>query len=549
MGSRSASTFEVRRAGLANEDPAALILETGYLSATTQDASPEADRLDLSGHVTTAGKTRVQLAGEVPLMKVPVEPANEIGRLDALRRYKVLDTLPEQALDDLTALAAHICGVPIALISLVDEHRQWFKSRIGLSVGETSRHVSFCAHALHHPDLFVVADTIEDARFADNPLVTDEPGIRFYAGAPLVTPTGHALGTICVIDREPRQLSKLQGDALRMLSRQVMAQLELRRQARELIASEHRLRTILDTEPECVKLVAADGSLLEMNLAGLRMLEADSFDQVANRCVYPMVVEEHRGAFQALNEAVFAGGSGLLEFQIVGLKGGRRWLETHATPLRDAAGQVTALLGVTRDITEQRRAATALRESEEHLRFTLESSRLGNWELDLTTDTASHSRRHDECFGYREPVAEWGFAKFIAHVHPEDRERVRRDFHAATSGLKPWDVECRVVWPDGSTHWIAARGSIFQRDGRPARMLGIVDDITERKQAEEQVRVQVDELLRWQKVTVGREQRVQQLKEEINRLLVAQGQPPRFTATARTTTPGGAARDTEGGRA
>lgn len=143
---------------------------------------------------------------------------------------------------------------------------------------------------------------------------------------------------------------------------------ERRRTEIKLALSESRLRAVIDTEPECVKLLAADGSLLEMNPAGLRMVEADSFQQIENRCIYPLVAEEHRAAFKALNEKVFAGEPGTLEFEIVGLKGGRRWLETTAAPLRDAEGKVTALLGITRDITERKRSQLALEQQHEQLR-------------------------------------------------------------------------------------------------------------------------------------------------------------------------------------
>jgi anti-sigma regulatory factor (Ser/Thr protein kinase) len=163
--------------------------------------------------------------------------AGEADRLAALRRYRILDTEPEQRFDDLALLASQICGTPMALISLVDRDRQWFKSRVGVSAPQTSRDVAFCAHAIRQPDLFIVPDALEDARFRDNPLVLAEPHIRFYAGAPLVTDDGHALGTICVLDRKPRQLSREQLAALEALHRQVMSQLELRRSLDELKAA------------------------------------------------------------------------------------------------------------------------------------------------------------------------------------------------------------------------------------------------------------------------------------------------------------------------
>lgn len=159
---------------------------------------------------------------------------DETDRLKALRKYRILDTNPEQAFDDLTLLASQICGTPIALISLVDEDRQWFKSRVGLEVRETARSVSFCAHAIQQPGLFIVPDALNDARFSDNALVRQDPHIRFYAGAPLVTRDGHALGALCVIDRLPRTLTDDQQAALQALRRQAEAQLDLRRNLDEL---------------------------------------------------------------------------------------------------------------------------------------------------------------------------------------------------------------------------------------------------------------------------------------------------------------------------
>jgi GAF domain-containing protein len=181
-------------------------------------------------------------------MSAPVLP-NEAKRLKVLWQYEVLDTVPEEVFDDLTELAAKICEAPIALISLVDEDRQWFKSKVGLTVSETSRNHSFCAYAITQPDLFIVPDATKDPRFARNPLVTAEPNIRFYAGAPLITPDGHALGTLCVIDKVPRTLRPEQKQALRILARHVVSQLELRRRSRELVdvrSDNKRLRSDLE---------------------------------------------------------------------------------------------------------------------------------------------------------------------------------------------------------------------------------------------------------------------------------------------------------------
>jgi len=157
------------------------------------------------------------------------KPANESGRLVALERYAILDSDPEQTFDDLTLLASFVCKTPIALISLVDEKRQWFKSRVGIDAAETSRDIAFCSTAIMQSDVFVVSDALKDDRFRNNPLVVSDPNIRFYAGAPLINEDGFALGTLCVVDRTPRELTPDQKEALQALSRLVLAQMEFRR--------------------------------------------------------------------------------------------------------------------------------------------------------------------------------------------------------------------------------------------------------------------------------------------------------------------------------
>lgn len=160
-------------------------------------------------------------------MKVPPLPENEPDRLAALYRYRILDTEAEPEFDDFTQLAAQISGCPMALISLVDQRRQWFKSRVGFSAHETSREVSFCGHAILGTTVLEVADTLQDQRFLDNPAVTGDPHVRFYAGAPLLTADGHAIGTLCVFDSVPRTLSPEQVTSLQALARQVMRQMDL----------------------------------------------------------------------------------------------------------------------------------------------------------------------------------------------------------------------------------------------------------------------------------------------------------------------------------
>ena len=210
-------------------------------------------------------------------------PPHEAKRLQALAEYGVLDTPPEEAFDDLTLLASQVCETPIALISLIDTHRQWFKSKVGVTVQETPRDVAFCAHCILQSDLMIVPDALADSRFVENPLVTSEPQIRFYAGAPLRTPDGHTLGTLCVIDRVPRVLSPAQKKALWALSRQVVGQLGLRRHLHERVRligqleqavrqQEEHIGLLMDSTAEGIYGIDLEGKCTFCNPACLQML-------------------------------------------------------------------------------------------------------------------------------------------------------------------------------------------------------------------------------------------------------------------------------------
>lgn len=185
-------------------------------------------------------------------------PPNERERLKALLDYELLDTTAEQEYDDLARLASAICQTPIAVISLVDADRQWFKAKMGIAAEGTPRDIAFCAHTILEEGLFIVDDALKDARFADNPLVTSDPSIRFYVGAPLRTPEGHALGTICAIDRVPRKLTQEQKDGLRTLARMVMRRFEVRRTFLEMRSSAQKILDLAASKDRFLAILAHD---------------------------------------------------------------------------------------------------------------------------------------------------------------------------------------------------------------------------------------------------------------------------------------------------
>ncbi len=200
-------------------------------------------------------------------------PKNELERINILKNLEILDTEFEKEYDDLVKLASSICNTPISLVSLIDNNRQWFKAKVGLEVRETGRDIAFCSHAILQDELFVVPNALEDERFCDNPLVIGEPNIRFYAGMPIKTKTGHKMGTLCIIDRVPRELTEHQKFALETLGNQLVNMLELRMQNK-------RLRQLNDVQNKFISIISHDvKSPLSSLLTLVDMVSDDSLDK------------------------------------------------------------------------------------------------------------------------------------------------------------------------------------------------------------------------------------------------------------------------------
>ena len=264
-----------------------------------------------------------------------------------------------------------------------------------------------------------------------------------------------------------------------------------RKQAQERLAeNETRLRAIIDAEPECVKVLDGTGRVLTMNPAGLAMVEADTPEQIVGQDVLCVVAPEFHKAFTDLSRRTFTGEPGTLEFEIIGFKGTRRWLETHAVPLRSPRGDIHSLLGITRDITKRKRAEQALRESQQRLQLVARATNDAVWDWDLVTDSLWWAEAFQKMFGYAPEEIEPGPESWYNRLHPDDRERVITGIRAAIDGGETsWSDEYRFRRKDGGYAEIYDRGYVMHdANRRPVRMVGSMMEVSERKRTEAQLR-------------------------------------------------------------
>jgi len=436
-------------------------------------------------------------------LKAPI-PSNEEARLQAVKDSGILNTPPERSYDQLTELAASICHAPVAILSLIASDRQWFKSKLGLTFSETSRDVAFCAHTILGRDVLVVHDARQDQRFADNPLVTSDPNIRFYAGAPLITPEGHALGTLCVLDYVPRQLSEQQREALRVLSSQAVAQIELHKTrtrlqnaethahsaTEALRASEEFKSRLIACSRDCIKVLDLEGRLIFMNEGGMQELEICDLGPVLGKPWVEFWEGGDREAARAALEQARRGEIGRFTgFFATRIRHEPRWWDVVVSAIRDAAGNPERILALSRDVTAHKQSENALRDAIRFNRAIIQDAAEGIIVYDRELRYQVFNPAMERLTGKR---AEEVLGKVAAEVFPRLRTSGAEDIMKRALAGEVVKVSDLLV-PKHSAHgedvWESCTfAPQYAADGSIVGVIALVFDVTNRHRAEETFR-------------------------------------------------------------
>ena len=422
---------------------------------------------------------------------------NESVRVEALHKYQILDTLPEQAFDDLVYLASQICGTPIALINLIDSNRQWFKAKVGLDLQEIPRNVGFCSFCMELGDVFVIPDTLESKEFAQNPVVTSKPHLRFYAGVPLIAPEGEVIGVLCIADIIPRYITSEQVEALRALSRLIVRQLDIRRSVAELtnIKADYQeaqealrqsqciLRSFYDSAPMimgCVEIRNNDivhisdnapiANFFGLNSQGIEScIATDRFErQKYVRSWIPYYVEAKRRKSPVSFE------------YLQNTPQGERWLRATVSAIPECCGTPPRFAYVIEDIADRKQAEQQLREQAALLNISTDAIIL----RDLSNNILLWNNSAEKIYGWQAEEAIGKNAnELLFRELPQQYEKIYQTVLEHHS----WQGELHKTTKSGKDIIVESRWTLVQDEHQQAKSILVVDtDITQKKQLETQ---------------------------------------------------------------
>lgn len=434
----------------------------------------------------------------MPILK----PSNELLRLDELYCLNILDTPQDEKFDRITRIARHHFNVKISLVSIVDSDRQWFKSKQGLDVSETDRESSFCSHAILEDRIFIVEDTLVDARFCENRLVTSSPHIRFYAGVPIHSSNGFLIGTLCIIDDKPRSMSNSDIETLHELACLVDLSLGNSRVAQltqKNNENEAKLHSVWENIFDGIVVFDQNGFIESLNPAAIEMFKCEGEELVSfsvDRLI-PELSKTLKAGVRALASPPAAPSNVKLELKSVGMRNGDEKFPVELTISGLEIGIRTSYVAIIRDITVREKTMAALVHSEEKWKFAIEGAGDGVWDWDVLGNTVSYSARWKQMLGYREDEIGDSVEEWSTRVHPDDLEKLLLVVNRHLADEIPYfSDEHRFKCKDGTWLWIHDRGLVVKRDvdGRPLRVVGTHTDISHRKKSELLLRQTLDQL-------------------------------------------------------
>ena len=433
---------------------------------------------------------REMVPGREPAQGKPIHTADECARLQALSGYDILDTPREREFDDIAELAAEICGTPIAVVNFIGDGRQFFKAEVGLRVRETPLETSFCRQAILQNDFLHVPDAVRDPRFACNPLMTGEPGLRFYAGALLKTADGHPVGTVCVLDTGPRDLTERQQAGLRRLAHQTKALLEARRNARAQQIQKELQQRILDSATDYAVIAMDRGGRVTRWSTGAEHILGWREEEMLGDPAHVFFTPEDREAGRPEAEMALALKEGFAPDERWHLrKGGERfWANGELMPLKAADGTVQGFVKILCDRTLQRAEAAERNASELRFRSLVEVSPQVVWFGDAA---GKITYCNPTCYAYTGlPPGDTGGDGWTGVIHPDHRERVLGVWKHAIANEGTYEVEIPFRRAsDGAYRWFRARGKpVRSETGLVESWIGIAIDIHDRRQAEVNLR-------------------------------------------------------------